>query len=359
MNEHPGMPRVAVIIPTFNGQQYVNELFGSINASMYPKDRLGIFVIDNASRDAMLSRIVNISALLPQLHVIKNPKNYYFAKAINQGAKAAINKGYDVLFLLNQDTVLDADCIQRLVNALQSFDKDRTVVQARMMIWPPESERVNSLGNRIHYLGFGFSDGNGKEYAVSSVHGPAFWPVTYASGGAMMVSATLWEESGGFSEILEMYHEDLEFGWRLNLSGGQSICVRDAIVYHKYNSSPSGYKYYFMERNRLLVMLMHYQSWTLFLLAPMALVLEAGMLAFAIRNGWWKQKLRSYRDVLRLFPGVFAVRRKSMDARIKKDSEILQMMSSQITDQPIPSTLLDRVGNPLMHIYYKCIRGLV
>jgi len=372
MNEPKQHHRVAIIIPTYNGQQYIEALFESITQSIYPKNRLGIFVVDNNSTDgtrAVIARHRQGGAVAIQ--TIQNIKNEYFAKAVNQGSEAAIRDGYEYLFLLNQDTTIEPDCISMLVEVLTN-NKNIAVAQARMML--PGGDRINSLGNAIHYLGFGFSNGNGQPWPFNrhsgldpeSKHSKKYklqitnyqlpaWPITYASGGAMMVSSETWMEFSGLDETLQMYHEDLDFGWRLLLAGKQCVCVRDAVVYHDYTFNPAPYKYYFMERNRMIVLLTHYQLWTLVLITPMALLMELGIILFSLKNGWAKEKFRSYRDALILLPKILENRKKSLGLRKIEDREILKRMGSAIQDQPVNNFVLNRMGNPILAFYYQLV----
>ena len=386
--------KVAILIPTYNGERYIDELFQSIQADSYPKEYLGIFVVDNASRDNTVVVIAKEAmptvAISDRLNItlIQNKTNLYFAKAINQAATAAIEAGYEYLFLLNQDTAIQSGCIESLVNQLVG-NPELAVVQARMMLYaevpPPkigggeegvlrsQDSVVNSLGNAIHYLGFGFSVGNGKQWPLMlsprpngervRVRGIDYtqpsWLITYASGGAMMVSVNIWKEFSGLEESLEMYHEDLDFGWRLMLAGKTSVCVRDAVVYHKYSFNPAPYKYYFMERNRMIVLLAHYRLWTLLLITPMLLAMELGMMVFSFKNGWWREKLRSYRDIARLLPQICTMRQKSALLRKVSDRDILKKMESTIKDQPVSNFILDRIGNPILALYYRFLRSVI
>ncbi len=349
--------RVAILIPTYNGSAFVDELLESIANDSYLKEYLGIFVVDNASRDDTVARISNKA--ISNISIIRNSCNEYFAKAINQAANAAILSGYEYLILLNQDTTVEVGWIMALQEALTT-DSSIAAAQARMMLFPAASITVNSLGNAIHYLGFGFSSCNGKQWAtVETGYAGAWWETFYASGGAMMIRASVWKQLGGLDEHLMMYHEDLALGWQLALQGKRSVCVRKAVVYHKYDFNPSPYKYYFMERNRLIVVLEYYKIATILVLLPMLLSMEVGLLGFAFAKGWWKEKLRSYISIMTSLPIIIQKHRSIQSTRLVKDRTILARMAMTIEDQPIDHWLLRTIGNPLMRWYYRMVMRIV
>lgn len=352
-------PTVAILIPTYNGEAYIDELFKSIVADSYPKKSLGIFVVDNASVDATVTALAHYQKQCAKLTLIRNSQNYFFAKAINQAADAAMREGYEYLILLNQDTIVESGWIDALMAPLKA-DSFISAAQARMMITPPSSGIINSLGNVVHYLGFGFSNANGKQWrVVESMYANPWWDIPYASGGAMMVRAKDWRQFGGLDEHLAMYHEDLALGWRMALGGFRSVCVRDAIVYHDYRSAPSAYKYYFMERNRLIVLLEYYKVATLIVLLPMLIVLEVGLLVFACVKGWWKEKFRSYVSVVLSIRIIIKKRRLLQATRTIPDRILIHRFASMIEDQPIDHWLLRAVGNPLMRWYHHQVARIV
>ncbi len=352
-------PTVAILIPTHNGEEYIDGLVQSIINDSYPKDSLGIFVVDNSSVDATVSTLKHYQDRGVNLTLICNDQNYFFAKAINQAADAATRAGFEYLILLNQDTTVTVGWVDALIAPLIS-DFSITAAQARMMMADSSSGGINSLGNVIHYLGFGFSNANGKQWSnLESEYAQAWWDIQYASGGAMMIRSKDWRKFGGLDEHLIMYHEDLALGWMIALRGFRSVCVRDSIVYHDYRSTPAAYKYYFMERNRLIVVLEYYNARTLLLLFPMLLVLEIGLLAFSFIRGWWKEKFRSYWSVLSSIPVIIKKRQLLQVARTVPDRDMLYRFASMIQDQPIDHWLLRTIGNPFMRWYYRQIVRIV
>jgi len=80
-----------------------------------------------------------------------------FAKGNNDAIKIALAQEFDYIILFNMDTVIEPNCVSELVKVAETEDKSGAV-QARLMLWP-DKEKINSLGNITHFLGFGYTDG--------------------------------------------------------------------------------------------------------------------------------------------------------------------------------------------------------
>ena len=85
-----------------------------------------------------------------------------------------------------------------------------------------------------------------------------------------------------------MYHEDLDLGWRMKLLGYNNIVAKTSVVYHSYEFSRSIKKYYYMERNRFIVMFQNYKLGTILLILPVLVIMEMGLLLFSLSNGFFK-----------------------------------------------------------------------
>ncbi len=345
--------RVAIVIVTYNGEEYIQDLFTSLAADTFPKDRLGIFVADNASRDntvALLSSRATSRDLV--ITLIKNQTNTGFAAGNNIAIHRALDEGYEWIFLLNQDTVVKSGWLEELVKVGET-DPHIGAVQPLLALWSPERNEINSLGNEIHFLGFGFSRGYHQRinnYQLPITHYPE---VTYCSGAAVLYRAAALRDIGLFNEAFFMYHEDLDLGWRLWLQSWKSVLAPKAVVYHKYDFKEAPYKYYYMERNRLIVLLQNYKLATLILIAPAFLLMELGMLGFSIFKGWWYQKLRGYWWVIIHAGTILKTRADIQKSRTISDRAITARFVSSISYQEIDNPLLRRLANPVFSLFWS------
>ena len=94
---------VSIIIPHWNNVDILSDCLESI--SSIKLSNFEIIIVDNASADHSVDWI---KSNYPNVNLIENDKNYGYAGGCNIGAKHAEG---DKLIFLNNDTVLDTDCI--------------------------------------------------------------------------------------------------------------------------------------------------------------------------------------------------------------------------------------------------------
>ena len=154
--------------------------------------------------------------------------------------------------------------LEPLVSALR---EDPTIGRhSRLILLYPETHLINSRGNALHYLGFGFTRDYRQplpELFVEANGVRVFWLGT----GGILIDAAL--QIGLFDESYFMYHEDTDLSWRLRSAGYHTIVVPRSRATHEYEFSRSIKKFYFIERNRLLTLFRNYEARTLFLILPM------------------------------------------------------------------------------------------
>ncbi len=365
--------KVAVALLTYNGKQYLPDLFASLEKTQYEKSWECI-VVDNASTDNPTFPPLSIRGgeeglLTRGLSVIRNANNLGFAAGNNVGMRKAIADGAEYVVLLNQDTVVESDWLSELVRAAES-DATIGAVQARLMLHG-EKDVVNSLGNEIHFLGFGYSGGYGMAYGESDflpLHARGserglyqMHDITYASGAAVLYRAKALRDVGLLDESFFMYHEDLDLGWRLWRSGWKSVLAPASVVYHKYEFSRSIKKYYYMERNRFLVLLENYSLQSLALIFPALVAMELGLFLKAVVSGWGIEKLRAYAYFLRPVTWRMIAKQRKEKQKIfrRPERELLQRFTGVIAFQDMQSSMLTYIANPIFNLYWKIVRRIL
>ncbi len=345
--------KLAIIL--INYRDYAKEYLVDCIKSLKEQDFSGsfkIFIVDNQSTEETQKKIKEIA---PEAELIINKENAGFAKGNNDGIKEAIEAGFDYFFLLNMDTILEIDCLSKLIK-VASNTENWGAIQSRLMLWP-EKDKVNSLGNNLHYLGFGFSAGGYQKLPFQL----EVQPITYFSGAAVLLRKNVLEEICFFDEKLWMYHDDLDLGWKMRLAGYQIYLAPESVVYHKYQFTKSIEQYYWMERNRFICLLTNYKLGTLLLILPMLILMEGGLLLFSLVNGFWRQKFKVYGWLLNPKNWSYLKSRRQKIKKIKKikDKEVVKYFSGKIKFQEIDNWLLKWVGNPILNLYWQVVRRLI
>lgn len=361
------MPKIAIIYLTYHSDIYLSDAFDAWTKLTYPKDRI-VCVIVNNRHPAHGSGVAMIEAALkkyppgtlPETVILPQAENLGFAGGNNAGIQWALENGCDYIFLHNDDGLMDARCLEPLVDVME---KDKTIgeVQSLLLLYP-EKNLVNAAGNAYHYLGFGFC--NNYRTPVAELRLPAVSDIAYASGAAVLLRADLLKRFGLWDKDFFLYHEDMEYAFRLRMAGFRAVLSSDSRFYHKYNFGKSIEKFYWMERNRFGVLFMFFRVPTLILLAPMLCILEIGLWIFAVKGGWWRERVKVYRywttpAHIQLW---LEKRHFIQSIRIKRDRDILKSASPTIRFQEasMENPILTFFGNPAMYMYYWVIvRGLI
>ncbi|MBT4153544.1 MAG: glycosyltransferase family 2 protein [Candidatus Magasanikbacteria bacterium] len=361
------LPKIAIVyLLYYHNESYIDDAVSALKKVTYPKDRLAFVVVNNPHPEkGLFSRYVHDAVMpysgkeLPECVYLPQDENLGFAGGNNIGGDWALEHGYDYVFYHNNDGFFARHAFEPLVEALQS---DETIgVAQSLMLLHPETELVNSAGNAFHYLGFGYTDEN--RTPIKELDLPKIKEVGYASGAALLVRADLIKKHGGWDPDFFMYHEDMEWCFRLRSLGYKSVLVRDSVFYHKYQFGRSIDKFFWMERNRFAVWLMYFKWRTLLVLLPMMLVLECGLILFAIKGGWFKKRLNVYaywaqpknvRIWLRKRKNIQQIRTVSDRQMLKKSVGVIDFQ-----DEAVNSPILTYIGNPLMKAYHILVKAIV
>ena len=346
-------PLVCVIVVTHDSAGCVPRLLASLRADPPCGYRRRVMVVDNASGDGTADRV---RRSFPEALLLENPGNEGFGAACNQGARRAVEEGADYVAFVGPDTEVTPGWLEPLLRALERDPRLATVQPLVMRDDIPG--RVNTRGNRIHFLGFGFSGGNGTDVRTcpSGIH-----PCAYVSGNALVVRAREFLDAGGFDAPFFLYVEDQDLGWRFRLEGRENAAVLDARVVHRYDFEKRPEKFYYLERNRWVFLFSHFQVRTLLLAAPALLLVEGAVWLYLLRQGMGSMKWRAVRDFFRkeTLSWVKAKRRASRSKRRLSDRALAPFLDGRIVFGDLAHPLLTRFLNPLLAGWWGLVRPLL
>lgn len=356
------LPRVAIIYLSYNSRPYLDDVVLSLEHLNYPKDRLDFIIVDNASPDnsaALIRETVlpKSGQSLPKITFFPAGANLGFAQGNNLGLEHALASGADYIFLLNNDAKLHPDAIAECVKLAESDPKIASV-QPLIMLWQDE-DIINSTGGMVHFLGFGFVRDNGRPLSEAKIKSGE--EIAYSSGAAVLYRASALRKVGLLDPHLFLYHEDLQLGWRLRLAGYKNILCTSAFVYHHYEFKRSVSKFFWMERNRLLVHLACLKLPTLILLAPFLFLLEIALFVFGLKGGWVKEKFLVWRELLqpKTWKYILETRKEIQSHRQISDREILKLFTAKVEHQETSNFVVNYIGNPLLSALWWLLRKII
>jgi hypothetical protein len=282
----PG-PLVACIILNTNRRDDTLACLASLEAQTYP--HLRVLVLDNASTDGSVDAV---RTRFPSVEIIALERNLGYAGNNNVGIAAALAAGADWLFVLNEDTELSPDCVERLVE-VAAADAGIGIV-GPMVYHHDEPGVIQSAGGRFTARWEEFHLGKNEEDR-GQYRDPH--EVGWISGCAILVRRAVVEQVGAFDERFFIYWEETEWCIRTRKAGWRIVHVPAARVWHKgvqrdYQPKPS--VTYYSTRNRLLALSTHH--------APVSAWLTAWFQILRTLVSWsvkpkWRFK-RDHRDAM-------------------------------------------------------------
>lgn len=382
------LPRVAIIYLTYNGKDSYTDItrcFKTLQQLDYPREQMEIICVENPSSYGASWPFIEkewmplAGTSFPKLTIRKNEKDLGYAGANNVGLEIAIAHGCQYVFLLNQDSDVDVGFLKAAVERAERDEKIMFVQS--LLLLGQDKNRVNSIGNQYHFLGHGYAGGYGwtKERALAHLEeerkrNPDLI-VPYFTGAAVLVRVEMAKRIGLFDGPFYMYHEDVDAAFNGRMHGYKAVIEPTSIVYHYYAFSKSIKKFYWMERNRILVLLSFYRWPTLALIALPFFGVEAASLLFSLRSGWWREKLRSWGFFFKpsAWRWVHARRRRIQAERVISDREFLKWATSKILFQEsglegeggdgikkdAGGFIMNQIANPLLTAMWKVIYSLI
>jgi len=228
------MNKISAIIINYNTPAMTEEAVASL-VNFAGGFNYEIILIDNNSTDKVFSRTLEGRPI----KFIQNTENVGFAKAVNQGLKAASG---DYILLLNSDALVEKDTIGRLLEYLEN--NHRAGIIGPKFIYPNGENQVSSgrfpnlwrefvrLSMLHRILPFGAYN---KDFATIK-------SVDWVSGGCMLIKREVIKQIGDFDEDYFFSAEDMDFCRRAKERGWQAIYYPAVKIIHHYAMSSGGRK---------------------------------------------------------------------------------------------------------------------
>ena len=255
---------VSVIIPSHNGLPLLRICIESLLAQSY--EGIEIIVVDNGSSD---QTVQELRTNHPQAKVIVNNRNLGFAKAVNQGITAATG---EYLFLLNNDTALEKDCVEVLVRAMTELDverRGRAVGLAPKIVFREFPAIIDAVGTGIMPNGTGYNVGVGQIDIGQFDRSHRVFGCCFA---AAFFKTEIFGRLGLLDEGYFAYYEDIDWCFLANSRGFEFWTCPEAVVYHRHSATTRTImayeqKYYLLHKNRIRFMIKNFRKGNLLMLS--------------------------------------------------------------------------------------------
>jgi rhamnopyranosyl-N-acetylglucosaminyl-diphospho-decaprenol beta-1,3/1,4-galactofuranosyltransferase len=266
MNEENKKETVCAVVVTYNRKNLLLECLEAIRRQTRSVD--GIYIIDNASDDGT-PELLKEKGYIPELppfnisepyeieHKISNlvdgnPIKVFYVRmhentggagGFYEGVKRGYERGYDWLWLMDDDGLPEEDCL------MKQMPNRKDIVTGPLVI---DSRTKKFVFNYKRFDKFPYNT-NIRLFQV-------YFPLTVAFNGFLISKEIISDV--GFPEANLFYQwDDVEYSIRIIKKRYKVEIRKDAIFYHP---TSNGYrnlndlKLYFIIRNRIYVLLKHY-----------------------------------------------------------------------------------------------------
>jgi N-acetylglucosaminyl-diphospho-decaprenol L-rhamnosyltransferase len=208
---------IDVVVPAYNHWELTSSCLSHLAAQSVPHE---VTVVDNGSTDETRERLRRD---WPEVARIELDRNHPFTQAVNRGVEAGSG---EYVILLNNDVELRSDCIERLVEPL---DSDARVGSVAALLLRPGEREIDSFGITVDATLAGFP----RLQGLTPEHAQDVRPMlTGPEGTAAAYRRRAWVQVGGLDEEIDAYMEILDLALKLRQQGWDSASAPGAVGVH-------------------------------------------------------------------------------------------------------------------------------
>jgi len=222
---------VTVVLVSHDGARWLPETLAALAAQTRPPQR--VVAVDTGSADSSPGLLADS---LGESAVIHRPADAGFGAAIQAGLDAFTGAppppGIDTdpvewVWVLHDDSAPEPEALERLLERVDA-SPSITVAGPKVLSW--DRRRLLEVGVT--------TDGSGRRETmlepreVDQGQHDGRGDVLAVGTAGMLVRRDAWDRLGGLDDHLEIFGDDIDFGWRVNADGGRVVVATDAVVRH-------------------------------------------------------------------------------------------------------------------------------
>lgn len=221
--------KVFIILVNYNGVTDTLECIKSLESIYY--NNYEIVVVDNDSTDNSLDILKEKIGY--KHHVISSNKNGGFAFGNNIGIRYALEKGADYVLLINNDTTVEPDFLDELVNSMEK--NDECGITTGLILNYYDKNLVWYAGGEINWNRFyGYHKHENKNINRLRLYESE---VSFATGCLMLIRSEVITKVGELPEEYFMYYEDVDYCANIQENGYKIYFNPKSIIYHKISAT--------------------------------------------------------------------------------------------------------------------------
>ena len=238
--------KLAIVICNWNKKDHVLKCVESVFASDFHD--YDLMVVDNASTDGSAEAI---SARFGDgIRLIVNSENRGGSGGFNAGIREALKKDYSYIYLLDNDVVIDAAALRKLVLYLDSHP--RAAIAGSAIYSMDRPDELQESGASIDWHEYSIKP-HGKGRISTGTASDEAVICDYVPACSMLVRTDAIRKVGLMDESNFIYWDDIEWAHRMSRAGYEVAVLPSSKAWHKMGASGSGdtFSTYYFWRNRL------------------------------------------------------------------------------------------------------------
>jgi rhamnosyltransferase len=239
-----------------------------------------VIVIDNGSAAEELVLLEAVAKEANNVELVCNAENIGLASALNQGCRLAVERGFEWILFLDQDTQPLPNMVADLLTAWRCH---------------PEPQRVGVIGSN-HYDD---RDQLTHRREANRLYSVAWFVITSGS----MAPLRIFHDVGAFRDDLFIDAIDIEFGYRLKAHGFVSLLCLEPTMKHVWGSpqrikvfgvqapvtNHPPFRRYFIARNRIYVITRYWRRFPRRCAIDLARLCADSILLLLFENQKWQK----------------------------------------------------------------------
>jgi len=230
---------LGIAIVSYNTRRLTEDCLASVYCSLAGASlQARVWVVDNASMDGSAAMVRD---RFPQATLIASERNLGFAGGTNLAAEQMVAEGARprYLMLLNPDTVVHSDALERMVRFMD-LNSEVGVAGARLLNADGSLQHSAFHFPTLLMTAFDFvqvpnrvreSCLNGRYPQRRYERGMPF-AIDHPLGAVMLIRWKTWEQVGALDTGFFMYCEEIDWCMRARRLGWRCLCVPQAVVTH-------------------------------------------------------------------------------------------------------------------------------
>ncbi|MBN1060033.1 glycosyltransferase family 2 protein [Clostridium botulinum] len=213
---------ISIIIVNWNTSELLINCVESIKKETL-NIKYEIIIYDNNSKD---NSIELVEKKYDNIKIIKGKENLGFSKANNKAVNICNGK---YVLLLNPDTIILDNAIEKTFEFIQQYNKKNVLVGCKLL----NKDLSTQLSAARFPSIYNYTVGRTSNIEINNSTHKCDWVM----GAFMMLSKNTYNMIGGFDESYFMYCEDMDICYKIYKNFGEVYFFNEAQIIHLYNQS--------------------------------------------------------------------------------------------------------------------------